>query len=123
LPGVLPGRLVPLDIPYKTHLNLLGRSFELAHERGVQGLKDDVGLAAEWVLPQDQESVESDQVVLRAHAGSRTIELRWAEMQRRLLLELVNLPTWAESVKQLLDRNDTGRHPWQSFTEEWKVWA
>ena len=37
LPGGLPGRLVPLDIPYTTHLNLLGTAFDLAHERGVQG--------------------------------------------------------------------------------------
>jgi hypothetical protein len=44
-------------------------------------------------------------------------------MQRRLLLELADLPTWAESVKQFLNSNDTGRHPWQSFIEEWKVWA
>jgi hypothetical protein len=42
-------------------------------------------------------------------------------MQR--LREMEDLPTWAESVKQLLDTNNTGRHPWQSFTEEWKVWA
>jgi hypothetical protein len=39
LPGDLPGRLVPLDIPYKTHLKLLGTAFDLAHERGVQGVK------------------------------------------------------------------------------------
>jgi hypothetical protein len=213
--------LVPLDIPYKTHLNLLGTAFALAHERGVQGVKvpggralvatdivrgyelwserefldrtadehlqavkrarilnvghlvyarsddlvarsptmppwaifplspalcvrlitdygmyfvtmsseplvaalHDVGLAAEWALPRDQETVEPDQVVLRAHKGARTIELRWAEMQRRLLLELADLPTWAEGTARLIDRNDTGRHPWQSFADEWKVWA
>jgi hypothetical protein len=39
LPGDLPGRLVPLDIPYKTHLDLLGTAFDLAHDRGVQGMK------------------------------------------------------------------------------------
>lgn len=39
LPGDLPGRLVPLDVPYKTHLKLLGTAFDLAHERGIQGLK------------------------------------------------------------------------------------
>lgn len=84
---------------------------------------DNVGLAAEWVLPRDQETVQPDQVVLRAHNGTRTIELRWAEMQRRLLLELTDLPMWVDSVTQLLDRHGTGRHPWQSFTKEWKVWA
>jgi hypothetical protein len=84
---------------------------------------DDAGLAAGWALPPDQEAIQPDQVVLRVRTRSRTIELRWAEMQRRLLLEVADLPTWAESVKQLLDTNNTGRHPWQSFTEEWKVWA
>jgi hypothetical protein len=221
LPGDLPGRLVPLDIPYKTHLNLLGTAFDLAHERGVQGMKapggraivatdivrgydlwsegelidrtaavhlqavkrarildvghlvyarsddlvarsptmppwaiyplspalcarlitdyamyfvtmssepllaalDDVGLATEWTLPRDQETAQPDQVVLRARKGPRTIELRWAEMQRRLLLELADLPMWAEGVAQLMDRHDSGRHPWQSFAEEGKVWA
>lgn len=39
LPGNLPGRLVPLDISYKTHLKLLRAAFDLAHERGVQGVK------------------------------------------------------------------------------------
>jgi hypothetical protein len=84
---------------------------------------DDVGLASEWVLPRDQETVQPDEVVLRAHRGPRTIELRWAEMQRRLLLEMADLPMWAEGVRQLIDRHDSGQHPWQSFSEEWKVWA
>ncbi|MBB5808823.1 hypothetical protein F4560_008591 [Saccharothrix ecbatanensis] len=220
LPGISPGRLVPLDISYKTHLNLLGKAFELAHVRGVQGVKvpggravvatdivrgyelwpeqelldrtavehlqvvkrarildvghlvyarsddlvarsptmppwaiyplppelctrlitdyamffvtmssesllaalDDVGLEAEWILPQDQ-PVRADDVVLRAHCGGRTVELHWIEMQQRLLLELADLGTWAEGVKQLLHRNDTGHRPWQSFTAESKVWA
>ena len=39
---------------------------------------DDVGLAAEWVLPRDQKTVQPAEVVLRAHRGTRTIELRWA---------------------------------------------
>jgi len=221
LPGNLPGRLVPLDIPYKTHLHLLRTAFDLAHERGVQGVKvpggralaatdivrgydlwsergfidraavehlqavkrarilnvghlvhqwsddlvarsptmppwaiyplspelcarlitdyavyfvtmssepllaalDDVGLAAEWVLPRDQETLEPDRVILRAHKGTRTIELRWAEMQRRLLLELADLPMWTESVVRLMDHDRSGRHPWQSFADEWQVWT
>ncbi|VVJ21483.1 Uncharacterised protein [Amycolatopsis camponoti] len=221
LPGKLPGRLVQLDIPYKTHLDLLGRSFELARRRGVQGMKvpggrslvttdivrgyelwseqelidrtaaehlqatkrarilgkgqlvyartddmvarsptmppwaiyplspelctrliadyamfivtmssdsvlaalDDAGLAAECVLPLDQEVIDSEQVVLRVHTRTRTIELRWVEMQHRLLFEMADLPTWARSVKQLLDADNTGRHPWPLFTDEWQVWA
>ncbi|WP_041836540.1 hypothetical protein [Actinosynnema mirum] len=88
-----------------------------------KGSLDDVGLASEWVLSRDQETVQPDEVVLRAHRGTRTIELRWAEMQRRLLLEMADLPMWAEGVAQLIDRHDSGRHPWQSFSNEWKVWA
>ena len=52
----------------------------------------DVGLAAEWVLPSDQARIQPQDVVLRAHGGGRTVELRWAEMQRRLLFELAELP-------------------------------
>ena len=69
-------------------------------------------LAAEWVLPHKQETTQPDHVVLRAHNGIRTIELRWAEMQRRLLVELADLPRWTESVKQLLHRNNT--RAWES---------
>lgn len=220
LPGGLSGRIVQLDLPYKTHLELLATAFNLAHDRGVQGMKvpggralvasdivrgydlwpeqefvdrtadehrqalkrahileasdlvyarsddlaarsptmppwaiyplppmwcarlivdyamyfvtmssesllaalDDVGLSPEWTLAREQAIVRPDQVVLRAHNGARAIELRWAELQRRLLLEMADLPTWAEGVAQLVARNDSGRHPWQSFAEEWKVW-
>ncbi|MEV6242650.1 hypothetical protein [Lentzea sp. NPDC051838] len=220
LPGGLSGRIVQLDLPYKTHLKLLATAFDLAHDRGVQGIKvpggralvvsdivrgndlwseqefvdrtaqvhyqalkrahilevghsvyvqsndlvarsptmppwaiyplppslvvklitdyamysvtmssesllaalRDVGLSAEWTLARDQATVRPDQVVLRAHHGARTIELRWAEVQRRLLLEMADLPTWSAGVAQLLDHNDSGRHPWQSFADEWKVW-
>ncbi|WP_037305561.1 hypothetical protein [Amycolatopsis orientalis] len=221
LPGELPGKLAPLDIPYKTHLDLLSRSFSLAHERGLQGMKlpggralvtadiargyelwreqefvdrtaaehrraakrahilngahlvyarsddrvarsptlppwaiyplspalcarlitdyalfivtlsseavlaalEDTGVAASWVLPRGLENVQPDQVVLRAYAAGRTIELHWAELERSLLLELMDLPTWAEGVKQLMNRKDIGQRPWPSFTDEWKVWA
>ncbi|MGQ0775091.1 MAG: hypothetical protein ACT4NY_11850 [Pseudonocardiales bacterium] len=43
-------------------------------------------------------TVQPDQVVLRARNGSRTIELRWAEMQRRLRLELADLSAAARPV-------------------------
>lgn len=84
---------------------------------------DDLRLAAEWVLPHDQKAVQPEQVILRAHVSTRTVELRWAEIQRRLLLELAEVPIWADSIAQLLARNNTGRHPWPSFIDEWKVWA
>ncbi|TWE29192.1 hypothetical protein [Prauserella muralis] len=84
---------------------------------------DDVGLTAKWVLPRDQDTIQPHEVVLRANRGTRTMELRWAEMQRRLLLELADLPMWAEGVAQLMNHHDSGRHPWQSFSDEWKAWA
>jgi hypothetical protein len=221
LPGDPVGRVISLDIPYKTHLHLLGTAFDLARDRGVQGIKvpggravvaadivrgyelcseqefldrtadehrhalkrarildvgklvyarsddlvarsptmppwaifplspalctrlitdyalyfvtltsealltalDNVGLRAEWALAAGQPTVEPAEVVLRAHKRNRTIELRWAEVQRRLLLEMADVPMWADSVAQLLDHHNAGRHPWQSFSEEWKVWA
>lgn len=221
LPGDLSGRLVPVDIPYETHLNVLGSAFDMAHRRGVQGIKvpggravlaadiirgyelwpeqqfldrtaqehrkavkrahildvghlvytrsddlvarsptmppwaiypfppelcarlitdyamylvtmsnepllaalEDAGVTAQWVLARDQETVAPDQVVLRAHAGTRTLELRWSEVQRTLLLELAVLPVWAKSVAYLLTATGAGRHPWTTFADEWKVWA
>lgn len=220
LPGKLAGRLIQLDIPYKTHLDLLSTAFELAHDRGIQGMKvpggrsllaseivrgydlwpepqflhrtalehlqatkragilnrghlvtmrtddfvarsptsppwaiyplppavcarlitdyalfivtmasepllealEDAGLSAEWVLPAGRDVVEQDEVVVRIHGPARTLELRWAEVQRRLLLELADLPTWAASVAGLSDRTDIGPHPWPLFRDEQKVW-
>jgi hypothetical protein len=220
LPGKLAGRLVQLDIPYKTHLELLRTAFELAHERGIQGMKvpggrsllasdivrgyelwpepeflhrtalahrqatkragilnrghlvtmrtddsvarsptsppwaiyplpptvcarlitdyalfivtmasepllealEDAGLSGEWVLPPNQKVVEQDEVVVRIHRRAGALELRWAEVQRRLLLELADLPTWAASVAELSERTDIGPHPWPLFRDEHKVW-
>ncbi|MBB4910546.1 hypothetical protein [Actinophytocola algeriensis] len=220
LPGKLAGRLIQLDIPYKTHLELLNAAFDLAHKRGVQGMKvpggrsllasdivrgynlwseqgflhhtaqehlqatkragilhrghlvymrsddfvarsptsppwaiyplppavcarlitdyalflvtmasepllealEDAGLSAEWILPRSQDVVEQDEVVVRIHGPARTLELRWSEVQRRLLLELADLPTWAASVAELSDRTDIGPHPWPLFRDEQKVW-
>jgi hypothetical protein len=87
------------------------------------GALDDAGVAADWMLTPDQSTVSQDQVVLRVYDADRVLELRWAELQRRLLLELAALPTWAESLRQLLNIRKTGPHPWQFFTEEWRVWG
>jgi len=85
------------------------------------GALRDAGLAAEWVLPSGALDLRG-QVILRAHNGRRGIEMRPSEMQR-LLLELVDLPTWAEGVRELLSRGDTGTRPWPSFADERKAWA
>lgn len=220
LPGAPGTRLIPVGLSYETHLDLLRRAFELAAERGVQGIKvpggravlaaelrpsserwseeefakyagrayqqarkragiltsrnhvyyssddlvartpitppwaiyplpplacanliadmavfivavsseslvaalEDVGLRAAWALPPGQAELEPGQVVLRAANQVRGIELRPTEMQR-LLLELMDLPLWAESVKRLLARDDLVPHPWPYFDDEWKVWV
>jgi hypothetical protein len=81
-----------------------------------------VGLSAEWVLPPDQNDLQSGQVILRAYKGNRGIEMCRSEIQR-LLLELVDLSTWAEGVKELLTRDYVFDHPWPHFANERNVWA
>jgi hypothetical protein len=79
------------------------------------------GLRADWALPDDQENLAPEQIILRAYRGTRGIEMRPADMQR-LLLELVELPTWVAMVKELLARSNA-KHPWPYFEDEWRVWA
>jgi hypothetical protein len=81
-----------------------------------------VGLAAEWTLPVGQAELEAGQVILRIHNGKHSIEMRPSEMQR-LLLELVDLPTWAEGIRELLDHAKNGIRPWPNFADERKIWA
>ncbi len=81
-----------------------------------------VGLTGEWVLPTGQPELQPGQVILRAYKGARGIEMRPSDMQR-LLLELVDLSTWAESVRGLLDHGDLSGHPWPHYSDEWRVWA
>jgi DDE superfamily endonuclease len=52
----------------------------------------DVSLATEWVLPPNEETVQPNHVVLRVRNRIRTIELRGAVVQRRLPLDLADLP-------------------------------
>jgi hypothetical protein len=80
------------------------------------------GLAAEWALPPDQERLQSGQVVLRIYHRNRGLELREAEIFR-LTLELVDLPTWIEGLKETLARADLRGRPWPCFADEHKVWA
>lgn len=61
------------------------------------------GVRAEWVLPVGQETLKPGQVILRAYKSGCGIEMRPSDMQR-LLLELVDLPTWVEPVKASLSR-------------------
>jgi hypothetical protein len=79
------------------------------------------GIRAQWVLPDGQPTLEQGQVILRAYKGTRGIEMRPSDMQR-LLLELVELPTWVATVKELLARSSSA-HPWPYFADESRVWA
>jgi hypothetical protein len=82
----------------------------------------DAGIRAEWVLPYALKQLQPGQVVLRAFRGLSGLELRQAEMSR-LTLELVDLATWVESLKELLTQADLSGHPWPYFADEHKVWA
>jgi hypothetical protein len=84
---------------------------------------DKVGVRAEWTLDHDLASVGQDHVILRAWNDLRVIEMRWAELERRLLLEMCDLDVWARSLRSLLNSRRTGRHPWQFFADESAVWA
>jgi hypothetical protein len=80
------------------------------------------GLAAKWVLPPSQEQLQSGEVVLRIYHGTRGLELREAEVVR-LTLELVDLPTWVEGIKEMVARADISGRPWPCFADEYKVWV
>jgi len=81
-----------------------------------------VGLHADWVLPPSQEKLKSGQVVLRAHNDIRGVEIKASDMQR-LLLELLDIRTWAQSVRELLTLEDLSGHPWPYDVDEGKDWA
>ena len=79
------------------------------------------GIAAEWVLPSGQKQLQRGDVILRAYKGSRGMEMKPSDMQR-LLLELVDLTTWVETVKELLTSDNIGHHPWPYYRDEHRVW-
>lgn len=85
------------------------------------GALRNVGLEAEWTLPAGQPQLQSGQVIMRMHNGRHSTEMRPSEMQR-LLLELVDLPTWAEGTRELLDHAKAGIRPWPIFANERKIW-
>lgn len=78
------------------------------------------GLDARWVLPEGREMGPDEGVVEIEGYGQRTTMTRW-EIER-LLLELTDLPTWAEGIKQLLRRGPAGWQPWPHFPDEHLIW-
>jgi hypothetical protein len=87
------------------------------------GALDDAGIQARWSLPSGLEQLQPGQVVLEAKKhGRRPVQMKQAEL-RRVCLELVDLPTWVQSVNFLLETaNESGR-PWPNYRDEWRVWA
>jgi hypothetical protein len=82
----------------------------------------DAGFRVEWVVPADQEQFEPGQVVLRIYGRSRGLELRESEIIR-LTLELVDMATWVDGIKEMLARPSLSGRPWWYFADEQDVWA
>jgi len=80
------------------------------------------GFAAKWVLPRDLPQLQPGQEILRVHNRIHATGLTSAEMSR-LTLELVDLPTWVEGIKDMFAREDIEGRPWPYFADEYKVWA
>jgi hypothetical protein len=122
-PFVPPWAIYPL--PSLTCANLIADAatylVTLATEPLLSAL-DDAGIGAEWLLPNRPGELKRGQVVLNAHQGGRTVQMRESELQR-LLLELVDLATWVEGMKTLLAHDDVPGHPWPHYIDEWKVWV
>ncbi len=99
-----------------------GRFFvTISSEPLIEALRE-ARLTARWLLPPDLEQLQPGQEVMRIHNGIRAAELRTSELGR-LTLELVDLPTWAEGVRQMFARDDVQGRPWHYFADEYKVWA
>jgi len=96
--------------------------------RSVIEALDRHGVVAEWLQPLDRPVNYHEPVLqvtrldLRRRRGTR-VTMNPYELNR-LLLEFVDLDTWAQSVASVLARSDLGKvAPWPYFTKEHEVWA
>jgi hypothetical protein len=89
------------------------------------------GLRAQWLQPLDEHTdrtvplLQIDRVISRQPGSTnvRRLSMNFSELNR-LLLELVDLDVWAQSVATMLARTDLdGVPPWPYFVDEWKIWA
>ncbi|MGI5238816.1 hypothetical protein [Dactylosporangium sp. CA-139066] len=89
------------------------------------------GLRAEWLQPLDEDTdptaplLQIDRVISRRPGVTNVgrVSMNFVELNR-LLLELVDLDTWAKHIDIMLARTDlAGVSPWPYFVDEWKVWV
>ncbi|MET8008978.1 hypothetical protein ABZU86_33835 [Streptomyces sp. NPDC005271] len=78
------------------------------------------GIDARWVLPEGTE-MGPNEVIVEVEGYGHRITMTRREIER-LLLELTDLPTWAEGIKRLLRRGPAGWQPWPHFLNEHLIW-
>ncbi len=122
-PTVPPWGIYPLNpvICASLIVDMAAFFVTVSSEPLVEALRE-VGLTVRWLLPPDLEQLQPGQEVMRIHNGVRATELRSSELQR-LALELVDLSTWVEGIREMLARTDVQGRPWHYFADEHKVWA
>jgi hypothetical protein len=96
-------------------------SVTISSESLITALQD-AGLWAEWLVPDDARHIDHNQEIARIHNRKRMTVMRLSELER-LTFELVDLPLWANSVKEMLARADIVGRPWPCFADEGRVWA
>ncbi|MBO2448666.1 hypothetical protein J4573_16310 [Actinomadura barringtoniae] len=97
-------------------------SVTLSSVRLVEALEA-AGLSGRWLLADREGILQAGQPVLRVAYNGRRVEMNPSELAR-LLLEVVDLDTWVQGVKELLIGGDVvGNRPWPYFKNEARVWT
>jgi hypothetical protein len=79
------------------------------------------GLDAHWILPYGAEPAPGE-LVLEIRGHHRRITMCRSEISR-ILLELVDLQTWARGMDRVLEQATHEGPLWPYFTDEHQVWA
>ena len=79
------------------------------------------GMDAQWLLPDGVEPTSPGQPVLELRSNGHRVSMNSAEINR-LLLELVDLSTWARGMDRVLAKGTVGWQPWPVFTNEDQTW-
>ncbi|MFE9687857.1 hypothetical protein [Streptomyces sp. NPDC006285] len=82
------------------------------------------GLNARWILPEGAE-IGSEHPLVEIDGHGHRLRVGCAEIER-LLLELTDVPTWAEGIDRMLQKlgkAESRCQPWPCFTDEYRVWA
>lgn len=80
------------------------------------------GMDAGWLLPDGVEPTSPGQPVLELRSNGHRVSMNSAEINR-LLLELVDLPTWVRGMDRVLAKGTVGWQPWPVFTNEDQIWV